>query len=250
MADRGDSAPEPKASRVRVWQAADRVLRSGRRPTVEGIRELLGGGSPNSVTAYLNDWYRELGGRLVAAETPLAGFPAEAVSLMTELWRLAAVDQRGAAAGTGDTDTATRASDAERDALRAEAKALLTLNQELQRHRASVEKSLAETRALLLRREAALEEERAEAAAREQALAQTRMELEVARERLRLAPSRARPDAGRGHKLRTRQVSVSKPAPGKKARPGRKPSIKKKARGSRPPKGGRSRRATRVRRRP
>ena len=80
MADRRDSAREPKGSRVRVCQAADRVLRSGRRPTVEGIRELLGGGSPNSVTAYLNDWCRELGGWLVAAETPPACFPAEAVS--------------------------------------------------------------------------------------------------------------------------------------------------------------------------
>src|SRR5258706_1570683 len=182
MAERGAAAPEPKASRVRVWQAADRVLRSGRRPTVEGIRELLGGGSPNSVTAYLNDWYRELGSRLVAAETPLVGFPAEAVSLMTELWRLAAIDQRGVGNGASDTDTAARANDAERDALQAEAKALATLNQELQRHRASVEKSLAETRALLVRREAALEHERAESSEREQALAQTRMELEVARE--------------------------------------------------------------------
>ena len=77
---------------------------------------------------------------------------------MTELWRLASADQRSA--GEADADTASRASDAERDALRAEAKALLPLNQELQRHRGSAEKSLAETRALLMRREAALEEER------------------------------------------------------------------------------------------
>ena len=44
---------------------------------------------------------------------------------MTELWRLAAIDQRSA--GKSDADTASRAGDAERDALRAEAKALLTL---------------------------------------------------------------------------------------------------------------------------
>jgi len=107
------------------------------------------------------------------------------------------------------TDTATRANVAERDALAAEAKALVTLNQELQRHRASVEKSLAETRALLVRREAALEHERAESSEREQALAQTRMELEVARERLRLAPPHARPAGSRRPQARTRP----KPAP-------------------------------------
>lgn len=243
MADRSDSAREPKASRVRVWQAADRVLRSGRRPTVEGIRELLGGGSPNSVTAYLNDWYRELGGRLVAAETPLAGFPAEAVSLMTELWRLAIADQRST--GKADADTASRASDAERDALRAEAKALLTLNQELQRHRGSVEKSLAETRALLVRREAALEEERSEAAAREQLLAQTRMELEVALERLRLAPSRARREVTRPPMARGRRSTATRSILNKRKGPGGKRPITKPARGVRPKKVVRPRRPVR-----
>jgi hypothetical protein len=186
-----EGAPEPKASRVRVWQACDRVLRSGRRPTVEGIREILGGGSPNSVTAYIQEWYRELGSRLAAAETPLAGFPPEAVSLMTELWRLAATDQAKTRDSDAADDTATRMLAAERDSLEAEAKALQTLNQELQRHRSTAEKSLAEARALLSRREAALEEERLRAASLEQALVQARMELEVQLERQRLAPSRA-----------------------------------------------------------
>lgn len=245
MADRSDSAREPKASRIRVWQAADRVLRSGRRPTVEGIRELLGGGSPNSVTAYLNDWYRELGGRLIAAETPLAGFPAEAVSLMTELWRIAATDQRGVGKADADADTASRASDAERDALRAEAKALQTLNQELQRHRASVEKSLAETRALLVRREAALEEERSEATAREQSLVQTRMELEVALERLRLALSRGRGETLRHPKPRARRTTRARAAPKKQAAPSRTRPTRKPVQGGRRKKAGRPRRSAR-----
>ena len=59
-----ESAQEPKASRVRVYQAADRILQSGRRPTVEGVREILHGRPRNSVTAYINDWYGKLGGRL------------------------------------------------------------------------------------------------------------------------------------------------------------------------------------------
>jgi uncharacterized protein YheU (UPF0270 family) len=72
----------------------------------------------------------------------------------------------------------------------AEAKSLQTLNQELQQHRASAEKSLAETRGLLARREAVLDEERSRAATLEQALAQTRLEFAVALERQRLAPAR------------------------------------------------------------
>jgi hypothetical protein len=200
--------PEPKASRVRVWQACDRVLRSGRRPTVEGIREVLGGGSPNSVTAYIQEWYEELGSRLAAAETPLAGFPPAAILLMTELWRLAATDQVKTSDGDASDDTATRMLAAERDALEAEAKALQTLNQELQRHRSTAEKSLAEARALLYRREAALDEERSRAASLEQALVQARMELEVQLERQRLTlrrPAMSAPQ--RKAKLRKRPAA-------------------------------------------
>jgi len=237
-----ESAPEPKASRVRVWQACDRVLRSGRRPTVEGIREILGGGSPNSVTAYINEWYRELGSRLAAAETPLAGFPPEAVSLMTELWRLAATDQAKARDSEAADDTATRMLAAERDSFEADAKALQTLNQELQRHRSTAEKSLAEARALLSRREAALEEERSRAASLEQALVQARMEIEVLLERRRLAPPKSlvvatqrtamRPKRHATRRSTTRQKRGAKPR-SRKQSVARKPA-KRTPRGGRP----------------
>ncbi len=175
-----EATPEPKASRVRVFQAADRILRSGRRPTVEAIRELLGGGSPNSVTAYIQDWYQELGSRLVATEEPLTGFPREAVSLMGELWRIAAAGRGGGQVGVAD-DANRRVLEAERGSLLAQITALEVLNQELQHHRASAERSLAEARALLARREVALEEERAQNAELQLLLATTRVELEVCR---------------------------------------------------------------------
>jgi hypothetical protein len=108
---------------------------------------------------------------------------------MTELWRLAATDQAKARENDAADDTASLMLAAERDSLGAETTALQTLNHELQRHRTMAEKSLAEARALLSRREAALEEERSRAASLEQALAQARMELEVLLERGRLAPS-------------------------------------------------------------
>jgi len=168
-----------------VWQAAERILTSGRRPTVSGVREVLGGGSPNSVSAYLDDWYRELGSRLSAAETPLPGIPADAVALLSELWRIAARDP-----GTHD-DATDQLREAERSALEAERKSLDVLNQELKRHRAVAEKAAADMRALLNRREAALEEERSRAQQLEQALAGTRLELEIALERMRLMRPKA-----------------------------------------------------------
>jgi hypothetical protein len=229
-----EAAPEPKASRVRVWQACDRVLRSGRRPTVEGIREILGGGSPNSVTAYINDWYRDLGSRLAAAETPLAGFPPEAVSLLTELWRLAAADRASTRDQQAVDDTATRMLATERDALEANAKALQTLNQELQRHRSTADKSLVEARALLSRREAALEEERSRAASLEQALVQARIELEVLSERHRLGSARgASPPASRRPKKRKR--IAARPTNAKRKTSRKRPPAKQSA-SRRPPK--------------
>jgi chromosome segregation ATPase len=199
---------------------------------VEGIREILGGGSPNSVTAYINEWYRELGSRLAAAETPLAGFPPEAVSLMTELWRLAATDQAKTRDSDAADDTATRMLAAERDALEAEAKALQTLNQELQRHRSTAEKSLAEARALLSRREAALEEERSRAASLEQALVQARMEVEVLLERRRLTPPHT-PVPGPSRKVKRRKRPAARALTAKRRTGAKQSSSRKPAKRAR-----------------
>jgi hypothetical protein len=46
-----------KASREHVFAAAEGILLAGRRPTIEAIQARLGGGSPNSIVAYLKDWY-------------------------------------------------------------------------------------------------------------------------------------------------------------------------------------------------
>lgn len=194
---------EPKASRIRVWQAIERIVAAGRRPTVEGVRELLGGGSPNSVTAYINEWYQELGHRLEGSDSPIPGLPREVVSLLAEIWRVAAGPK---AESTAVASMANELRDAEHSALVAEAKALETLNKELQKQRLSAERSLADARALLARREAAIEHEQAQTALLEQALAQVRLDLEILRERQRLTPARIKPA------VRTPRRSARKPA--------------------------------------
>jgi len=47
-----------------VWQAADALLLAGDRPTIERIRQQIGRGSPNTVSPYLDTWFRGLGARI------------------------------------------------------------------------------------------------------------------------------------------------------------------------------------------
>ena len=110
---------------------------------------------------------------------------------MTELWRLAATDQVKTPDGQLADVSVIRTLAAERDSLVADAKALQTLNQDLQRQRSTSEKSLAEARALLSHRDAALGKKRFRAASLEQALVKTRMEPEALLDRRRITLPRA-----------------------------------------------------------
>ncbi|MFT3762282.1 MAG: DNA-binding protein [Pseudoxanthomonas sp.] len=60
-----------------VHTAADEIVGTGERPTVERIRAHLGTGSPNTVTRWLDSWWRLLGTRLTAQQVR-AAFLAEA----------------------------------------------------------------------------------------------------------------------------------------------------------------------------
>ena len=179
----------PKASRSKVWEAADAILLgTGERPTVEAIRQRLGGGSPNSVTAYLNEWYRELAERLSAADAPIEGIPIAALALLRDLWRVAREGQSAGNVAVQDVDGLAQA---ELGALKAQVKALETLNQELRRHRATTEKALIEAKALLSHREATATEDRERLIELEATLTAARLELEVLRARQRRATAAA-----------------------------------------------------------
>jgi hypothetical protein len=221
---------EPKASRVRVWQAVEKIVKAGRRPTVQGVREVLGGGSPNSVTAYINEWYQELGSRLASAEPSVPGVPPQAISLLAELWRVASSNRGGAAGGAGESSETLI--DLERTALVAEIKALEAMNKEFDKRRLHADRALSEARALLLRSEAAREAEGLRATSLEQELAQVKLELEVGRVREQLTRASPRHSHTRG-KRKGRRGSTARATP-------------KKTRGRGSPKGGRA--GTRTRR--
>ncbi len=204
----------PKASRTKVWEAADAILLgTGERPTVEAIRQRLGGGSPNSVTAYLNEWYRELAERLSAAAAPIEGVPVAALALLRDLWRVARERQGAGLSAVRDVDGLD---EAELEAIKAQVKALETINLELRRHRATTEKALVEAKALLSHREASAAEDRERLIELEAALTAARLELEV----LRARKGRSAPTApGAAETRRRTRAKPSRPKSAKRARP-------------------------------
>src|SRR5262249_22511046 len=77
-----------------VQRAADALLRQGRKPSVAGIREQLGGGSPNTITPFLAKYWQKLGERLAEGPESLERVP-EALARVTELlWRRALEEAR------------------------------------------------------------------------------------------------------------------------------------------------------------
>lgn len=47
-----------------VWKACDALLLEGARPTIERVRQKIGSGSPNTVSPFLETWFKNLGGRI------------------------------------------------------------------------------------------------------------------------------------------------------------------------------------------
>lgn len=84
-----------------VWKAADALLMEGARPTIERVRQKIGRGSPNTVSPYLDTWFRSLGARIGHAsglQPPdgsnagsgiAGGLPAPVAEAAGELWAAA-----------------------------------------------------------------------------------------------------------------------------------------------------------------
>ncbi len=72
-----------------VHTAADQLVANGERPTVERIRAHLGTGSPNTVTRWLETWWKALGTRLQPERTDLKDAPATLAKLAGQWWQLA-----------------------------------------------------------------------------------------------------------------------------------------------------------------
>lgn len=82
-----------------VHTAADEIVGTGERPTVERIRAHLGTGSPNTVTRWLETWWRALGARLVTHQRSLSvpEAPEAVTKLAGEWWASALAHARSEA---------------------------------------------------------------------------------------------------------------------------------------------------------
>lgn len=88
-----------------VFEAADRVLQRGERPTVERVRGELGRGSPGRVGQLLEVWWDRLAKRH-AAETRLPDLPAEVSATFKEAWRVASESASAQAHSALETERA------------------------------------------------------------------------------------------------------------------------------------------------
>lgn len=82
-----------------VDRAADAILARGERPTIEKVRQLLGTGSPNTVTPLLDAWYKALGARVAGLQASGSQdrAPSAVASAFKLFWDTAMAEARSAA---------------------------------------------------------------------------------------------------------------------------------------------------------
>jgi hypothetical protein len=94
------TTPQPYGSPARgvtqadVSQAADALLRTGERPTVEKIRTAIGSGSPNTVGPLLDVWWKKLSARLDAGPAAFHRLPESVAHVAEALWMQALEEGR------------------------------------------------------------------------------------------------------------------------------------------------------------
>jgi chromosome segregation ATPase len=92
-----ESRPRPGRPDIQledVLGAADALVAEGIKPTIERVRMRLGGGSPNTVSAHLDEWFARLPARLVGMQAPAAAprdddAPLSVVQAAQQFWDVA-----------------------------------------------------------------------------------------------------------------------------------------------------------------
>src|SRR5271170_3460945 len=77
-----------------VSHAADTLLRSGERPTIEKVRAKIGKGSPNTINPLLDAWWKTLSARLDAGPAALHRLPESVAHVAEALWMQALEEGR------------------------------------------------------------------------------------------------------------------------------------------------------------
>lgn len=105
-------------TREQVFEAAEALVLEGRNPTVVGVRERLGGGSPNTITPLLSAWKAQQQPGPGASQPPV---PEPVERMLCQVWGAAWKEAQGQLAGEREALERARASLVqERTALHAE----------------------------------------------------------------------------------------------------------------------------------
>jgi hypothetical protein len=102
-----------------VDRAADSLLRTGQRPTIEKVRAKIGRGSPNTINPLLDVWWSRLAGRLDAGPAALHRLPEPVLLAAESLWLQTLDEARKRATAEQGSRKATLARDAQELDLRA-----------------------------------------------------------------------------------------------------------------------------------
>ena len=78
--------PSRGIAQTDVSHAADTLLRSGERPTIEKIRAKIGRGSPNTINPMLDTWWKTLSARLDSGPAALHRLPETIAHIAEALW--------------------------------------------------------------------------------------------------------------------------------------------------------------------
>jgi Plasmid replication region DNA-binding N-term len=74
---------------AQIERAATDILTTGVRPTLEGVRTAVGGGSPRTILDGLNRYWRDLGNQVAGSPDTLRRMPAAVADLAEDLWQRA-----------------------------------------------------------------------------------------------------------------------------------------------------------------
>lgn len=190
-----------------VELAADALLRTGERPTIEKIREKIGRGSPNTINPLLDAWWKRLASRLDSGPAAFHRLPESVAHVAEALW-MQALDE-GRRRALLEQCSAERAAAADRQALRVRSHVLSLREGELEarlkdreRTQTVLESQLRELALLLRKGEATREAQARRIAALED---QTWVR---ARKSAAASPAGKRP----ARRVRTRKAAKKRPA--------------------------------------
>jgi septal ring factor EnvC (AmiA/AmiB activator) len=211
-----------------VERAALDILATGRRPSVETVREALGRGSPATIATYLKRFWRDLGVRAQGDPAALTRLPSEIVGAVEAIWQRSLA--LAAQAAQKDDNAARERLEQIRSENEVRAKSFEMREKEFETSARERERALADSRDHLLSTLRMLESDRATLRAREARIAALEAQVENYRRQLATVIARA--------VSRNRTLAERKPRLGNRPKPRTKPkrlvAPKKSVRHTRP----------------